>query len=127
MTWKPTGYSTVSPYLIVRDAEATLRFLETVFGATRLRVHARETGPGIAHAEARIDDSVVMMGEMPEPGEANVHIYVVDADAIFEKAIDAGAQIVQPMTRSGDGDYRGGVADGNGVTWWISTQESDQG
>jgi len=51
----------------------------------------------------------------------------VDADAVFEKAIDAGAQIVQPMTRSGDGDYRGGVADGNGVTWWISTQESDQG
>lgn len=126
MQWKPKNYSTVSPYLIVRDAEATLQFLESVFGGTRLRVHAREDGPGIAHAEALIDDSVVMMGEMPEAGEANVHVYVSDADAVFEKAINAGGQIVQEMTRSGDGDYRGGVADGNGTVWWISTQESYQ-
>lgn len=127
MQWKPKYYSTVSPYLIVRDAEAALQFLENVFGATRLRVHVREDGRGIAHAEALIDDSVVMMGEMPEAGEANVHVYVSDADAVFERAIHAGAQIVQEMTRSGDGDYRGGVADGNGTVWWISTQESYQG
>lgn len=126
MQWKPKNYSTVSPYLIVRDAESALQFLENVFGATRLRVHVREDGPGIAHAEALIDDSVVMMGEMPEAGEANVHVYVSDADAVFERAIHAGAQIVQEMTRSGDGDYRGGVADGNGTVWWISTQESYQ-
>ena len=126
MQWKPKNYSTVSPYLIVRDAEATLQFLENVFGASRLRVHVRENGLGIAHAEALIDDSVVMMGEMPEAGEANVHVYVRNADAVFDRAINAGAQIVQEMTRSGDGDYRGGVADGNGTVWWISTQESYQ-
>ncbi|MDX8355594.1 VOC family protein [Cognatiyoonia sp. IB215182] len=112
--------------MIVKDAEATLQFLEAVFGAARLRVHAREEGSGIAHAEARIDDTVIMMGEMPEAGEANVHVYVADADAVFERAIQAGGRIVQEMTRSGDGDYRGGVADGNGGVWWISTQESYQ-
>ena len=125
MTWKPESYTSVSPYLMVRDAEATLRFLEAVFGATRLRVHLREDGPGIAHAEARIDDSVIMMGEVPEAGEAHVHVYVRDADATFARALAAGGTEVQPLSRSGDGDYRGGVADGNGAVWWISTQDED--
>jgi PhnB protein len=123
MSWKPDGYSTVSPYLIVRDARRTLQFMETVFEATRLRVFERPDGAGIMHAEARIDDTVVMMGEMPDAGEANVHVYVHDPDATFKKAIAAGATVVQELKRSGDGDYRGGVADGNGAIWWISKQE----
>ncbi len=122
MGWKPDNYPTVSPYLIVRDAEATLRFLEKVFAATRLRVHPR-AGGGIEHAEARVDDSVIMMGEMPDADTAHVHIYVAEADATFARAVEAGGQVVQEMTRSGDGDYRGGIADGNGIVWWISTQE----
>ena len=123
MAWKPDGYTAVSPYLLVRDAEHTLRFLEAVFDAERLRIHPRENGEGIMHAEARVDDSVIMMGEVPEAGEAHVHIYVPDADATFDKALSAGGQVIQPMKRSGDGDYRGGIADGNGVIWWIAAQE----
>jgi uncharacterized glyoxalase superfamily protein PhnB len=113
----------VSPYLLVRDAETTLRFVEAVFGATRLRVHLRENGLGIAHAEARIDDSVIMMGEAPEAVEAHVHVYVPDAVAAFERGLSAGGLVVQELGRSGDGDHRGGIADGNGVVWWVSTQE----
>jgi uncharacterized glyoxalase superfamily protein PhnB len=123
MTWKPDGYASVSRYLIVRDAEAMLRFLEAVFGATRLRVHRRTEGDGIEHAEARIDDALVMMGEMPDAGEAHVHVYVPDAGAAFAKAVRAGGTVVQELCRSGDGD-RGGVADGNGGVWWISTQDT---
>ena len=125
MAWKPDGYTSASPYLIVKDAEATLTFLETVFAATRLRVHRREDGQGIAHAEARLDDTVVMMGEMPESAEAHVHVYVPDADAAFARAVEAGGTVVQAMKRAGDGDYRGGVADSNGIIWWISQQEDD--
>ncbi|MEO0913961.1 MAG: hypothetical protein AAFY59_13380, partial [Pseudomonadota bacterium] len=66
MAWKPQSYSSASPYLMVRDAEVTLRFLEEVFDARRLRVHRKEDGAGVAHAEARIDDTVIMMGEVPE-------------------------------------------------------------
>lgn len=55
MTWKPAAYPSVSPYLLVRDAEATLAFLSTVFGAGRLRVIHRADG-SVMHAEARIDD-----------------------------------------------------------------------
>jgi uncharacterized glyoxalase superfamily protein PhnB len=115
------------PYLIVRDAEATLRFLEAVFDATRLRVHHRVEGGGIEHAEARIDDTVVMMGEMPDAGEAHVHVYVPDASATFAKAIRAGGTVVQELRRTGDGDHRGGVADGNGPVWWIPTQDEGGG
>lgn len=126
MTWKPDDYSSVSPYLMVRDAEATLRFLETVFDATRLRVHQRENGSGVEHAEARIDGNVIMMGEVPESAEAHVHVYVPDAEATFERALSAGGTVVQELRRSGDGDHRGGIADGNGIVWWISTQEEYQ-
>jgi PhnB protein len=127
MTWKPDSYTSVSPYLMVRDAETTLRFVEAVFGATRLRVHRRENGQGIAHAETRIDDSVIMMGEVPEAVEVHVHVYVPDAVAAFERGLSAGGTVVQELRRSGDGDHRGGIADGNGVVWWISTQEEHQG
>lgn len=123
MVWKPGGYPSVSAYLIVRDAERTLAFVETVFGATRLRVMPRAGGAGIEHAEARIDDSVVMMGEMPDGPDSHVHVYVADADAAFARAQAAGGTVVQPLRRSGDGDIRGGIADGNGAVWWISTQD----
>jgi PhnB protein len=126
MTWKPRDYSSVSPYLMVRDAERTLGFMEVVFAATRLRVHLREDGGGVAHAEARIDDSVIMMGEVPDAGEAHLHVYVPDAEETFARAVAAGGQTVQELRRSGDGDYRGGIADGNGIVWWISTQEDRQ-
>lgn len=121
--WKPENYSSASPYLMVRDAELTLTFLEAVFDANRLRVHRREDGPGIAHAEARIDDTIIMMGEVPEATEAHIHVYVPNVERTFEKAISEGGKVVQELRRSGDGDHRGGIADGNGIVWWISTQE----
>ncbi len=123
MPWKPDDYPSVSPYLIVRDAEKTLSFLERVFDAERLRVIARGDGGGIMHAEARIDDSVVMMGEMPDGPDTSVHVYVADVDATFARAIEAGGTVVQQPVNKGDGDRRGGIADGNGAVWWISQQE----
>lgn len=108
---------------VMRHAPDATSGVEAVFGATRLRVHARAEGGGIEHAEARIDDTVVMMGEMPEAGEAHVHVDVPDAEATFAKAVEAGGTIVQELRRSSDGEHRGGVADGNGRVWWISTQD----
>lgn len=112
---------------MVRDAERTLQFLEAVFAAERLRVYPREDEPGIAHAEARIDDTVIMMGEVPDTTEAHIHVYVPNAEETFAKAVSAGGEVVQELQRSGDGDHRGGVADGNGIVWWISTQEEYRG
>ena len=121
-TYKLAGYPSVSPYLSVRDAERTLSFLEAVFDAERLRVIRRDDG-SIEDAEARIDDSVVMMGEMPDGPDTSIHIYVADVDAVFNRAKAAGGMVVQAPLNKGDGDYRGGIADGNGAIWWIACQE----
>jgi uncharacterized glyoxalase superfamily protein PhnB len=121
MAFKPDGYTSVAPYLLVSDAEVALRFIEAAFGGTRLRIVPREDGR-TRHAEIRIDDSVVMMGEIPNGAPANVHVYVPDVDATFARAVAAGGTIIHEITEQGDGDRRGGVADPAGTVWWISTQ-----
>ena len=123
MTYKPDGYTDVSPYLLVRDVPKTLAFLKATFDADQLRVIRREGGDGIEHAEARIGDSVIMMGEAPQGSDVFVHVYVEDVEATFARAIKAGGSVVQALKRQGDGDYRGGVADGNGAVWWVSQQD----
>lgn len=126
MSYKPDGYTSVSPYLLVRDANRTLDFLEEVFGARRLRVIPAEGGGGVMHAEARIEDSVVMMGETAEGADCHVHVYVEDVEAAFARAKQAGGSVVQDLGRKGDGDYRGGINDGNGVIWWLSQQDEPE-
>lgn len=123
-SYKPQGYSTVSPYLIVNGASQTIDFLVRVFDAVELRRFPNETGK-IMHAEVRIDDTVVMLadggGEWP-PIPANVHVYVADVDATYRRALEAGATSVQEPVKKDDEDRRGGVRDAGGTTWWIATK-----
>jgi uncharacterized glyoxalase superfamily protein PhnB len=126
--FKPQGYSSVSPYLIVQGAEATIAFLEQVFGAQRLRYVSRPDGL-VQHAEVRIDDTVVMLADGPE-GEAvptHVHVYVPDVDATYAKAIAAGATSVRAPEKGHDPDKRGGFQDAGGTTWWVGTQVEQEG
>jgi uncharacterized glyoxalase superfamily protein PhnB len=121
MAYKPSGYTSVAPYLIVTDAEAALHFIEQTFAGQRLLITPREDGHNM-HAEIRIDDTVVMMGEFPQAASSNVHVYVPDVDATFARAVVAGGVIVHELTEQGDGNRRGGVRDPGGTVWWISTQ-----
>jgi uncharacterized glyoxalase superfamily protein PhnB len=124
MSFKPAGYPSLSPYLTVERAAATLEFLKHVFGAEQLRLIPGEGGK-IAHAELRIDDSVVMLTEAVEGWPAvpsHVHLYVEDVDAVFARAVAAGGTAVQEPSAKDDGDKRGGFMDPGGTTWWISTQ-----
>jgi uncharacterized glyoxalase superfamily protein PhnB len=120
---KPAGYPTVSPYLIVDGAAQTIDFLVRALGGKEIQ---RIPGPNgsIMHAEVRIDDSVVMMGEGPPGGPrpaAHVHVYVQDVDATYRRALEAGATSVQAPVKKEDPDKRGGVKDPGGTTWWIAT------
>lgn len=124
-SYKPQDYPTVSPYLIVAGADRTIDFLVEVFGAAELRRFDDEDGK-LMHAEVRIGDSVVMLGDSTEgwpPVPAHVHVYVPDVDATFQRALEAGATAVQePSRREGDDDKRGDVKDAGGTTWWIATK-----
>lgn len=123
MTYKPEGYTSLSPYLVVSDAQKTLDFVKAVFGAEPLRLFRRDDG-SIMHAEAMIYDTVLMMGEMEGGPKANVHVYCTDVEDAYKRALDAGGTVVQPLELKPDGDRRGGVDDGNNTTWWIARQES---
>jgi len=123
--YKPANYSTVSPYLIVNGAGATIDFLKLVFGAIELRRFPDESGK-LMHAEVRIDDTVIMLADPAPPDwppiSSYVHIYVQDVDATYRKAMEAGAVSVQEPVKKQDEDKRGGVKDAGGTTWWISTK-----
>jgi PhnB protein len=123
-SYKPTDYSTVSPYLIVAGASATIDFLKQVFGATELRRFPDPSGK-LMHAEVRIGDTVVMIADGAEgwpPVPSYVHVYVSDVDAIYKRALAAGATSVQEPVKKDDEDKRGGVKDAGGTTWWIATR-----
>lgn len=122
---KPEGYSTVSPYLIAAGAQSVVDFLAAAFEAAPLRRYELPDG-SIMHAEVRIGDTVVMIGDAgPEwpAAPAHLHVYVADVDAVYRRAVEAGGTPVQePRRREGDPDRRGGVRDPAGNTWWIATQ-----
>jgi uncharacterized glyoxalase superfamily protein PhnB len=124
MSHKPEGYNSVSPYLVVSGASATIEFLQRVFGAVELRRYPGEDGR-LMHAEVRIDDTVVMLADGVEgwpPVPSYVHLYVPDVDDTYRRALEAGATSVQEPVKKEDADKRGGVRDAGGTTWWIATK-----
>ena len=109
MAWKPDGYTSVAPYLVVDGAQRTIDFLTVVFDAQPLRMHPM--GERLGHAEVRIDDTVLMLADGMDgwpPVASHVHLYVPDVDATWSRALAAGAMPVQAPQEKGDGDRRGG-------------------
>lgn len=124
-SWKPSGYTSVSPYLITDNATGVVDFMIRGLAASALRRYEDDDG-SIIHAEVRIDDTVVMLGQAGEGWPAapsHLHVYVPDVDAAYQRALEEGAEVVQAPTRKdGDPDRRGGVLDPGGNTWWLATQ-----
>ncbi|MEL6169994.1 MAG: VOC family protein [Pseudomonadota bacterium] len=128
MSFKPDGYSSMSPYVIVADARAHLAFADAVFGAERLRFLERTDGT-VEHAEIRIDDTVVMFCEAGGGADydVNLHLYCPDPDALMARAAEAGAIVLQPVSDREDGDRRGGFRGPKGVAWWVSRRTASGG
>jgi PhnB protein len=121
--YKPRGYTSMAPYLIVDDARGTIEFLTAVFGAQRLRMVPGEGGR-LRHAELRIDDTVLMLADALAgwPARAaDIHLYVADVDAVYRRALELGAESVQKPEQKDDSDKRGGFRN-SGITWWVATQ-----
>lgn len=114
-------YRTVTPYLIVADADAELRFLAAAFGALETSVDRRPDG-SVMHAQVTIGDSMVMLGQgnaQWPPKAAALYLWVPDVDATYERALAHGATSESAPEDKPYGHRNAGVVDANGITWWI--------
>lgn len=123
----PEGYHTVCPYIVVPHIAQLIDFAKQAFGAAEVYLHKRPDGT-VMHAEIKIGDSIIMMGEAPEASKnfpAMLHLYIDGVDGIYQKAIQAGAKSLREPTDQPYGDRSGGVEDAFGNQWWISTHIED--
>ncbi len=124
----PDGYQTVTPYLVVKGAAQLIDFLKEAFGAEQT---FRVDGPGgtVGHAEVRIGGSMIMLGDASqadsEPTNTSIHLYVGDTDAVYKRALAAGATSVREPQDQFYGDRSAGVKDAFGNQWWIATHVED--
>jgi PhnB protein len=121
MTDSKDTYRTVTPYLLVPDADAELAFLKSAFGATEVSCQ-RNADRTVMHAEVRIGDSLVMLGQAGgqwKPVAAALYLWVDDVDATYAKALRAGATSESEPEDKPYGHRNAGVIDGNKITWWI--------
>lgn len=136
-TVKPTpeGFHAITPYLSVKDAKAAIAFYEGVFGASEV---GRILMPGgtVGHAELQIGDARLMLAEeMPEWGNKSpstlggspvtIALYVADVDATYQRALDAGATVIEPVKDQFYGDRAGSLQDPFGHKWHILTHIED--
>ena len=116
-----TTYRTVTPYLVVRDADALVTFTKRVFGAVEQNCQRNDDGT-VMHAEMKIGDSLVMLGQAGgewKPRPAALYLWVDDVDATYRRALDAGATSQGAPEDKPYGHRNAGVEDSNGVMWWI--------
>jgi uncharacterized glyoxalase superfamily protein PhnB len=122
--------ATVTPYLSVNEAEELIEFTRQAFGAEEL---LRTTGSaGGIHSEVKIGGSIVMIGGGPKKTTPSMptalHLYVSDADAVYRRALDAGAVSIQePFDEPYLGDRLGAVRDLAGNQWYIATNKATGG
>jgi PhnB protein len=131
----PEGYSSLTPYLMVKGAAAAIDFYKNVFGAMENMRMPMPDGR-IGHAELRIGDSVLMLADEFPEAEAmspttlggttvGLMIYVDDADTMFNKAISMGGKVKKPMADQFYGDRNGTLEDPWGHKWTIATHVED--
>jgi PhnB protein len=131
----PSGMHTVTPHLICAGADQAIDFYKKAFGAIEL---SRMPGPDgkVMHASIRIGNSVVMLNdENPQWGTlgpkalkgspVTIHLYVEDANALFEQAVRAGAKVTMPLDDMFWGDRYGKLEDPFGHQWSIGTHTRD--
>ena len=123
----PDGYHTVTPYLVVSDADQLIQFARRAFDATVIEEMRRPDG-AVMHAELQIGDSRVMLGQANEQHSAMpacIYLYVPNTDATYKKALAAGAVSTMEPVHQFYGDRNAGVRDSNGNMWWIGTHVED--
>src|SRR4051794_26730072 len=133
----PDGYHAITPHLVIKGASEAIEFYKRAFGAEEL---CRMPFPGpdgqvrLGHAELQIGDSRIFLAdEFPDYGSVGpdgnspvkIHLYVTDADAAFERAVEAGATVSMPLADMFWGDRYGKLVDPFGHHWSIAEHLED--
>lgn len=134
----PEGHEgRITPYLCVQGGAGAIAFYQQAFGATLLMRMDQPDGR-LGHAELRIGEAPLMLAdEFPEMGfrspqtlggsPVTLHLYVSDADAAVQRAVEAGARLLRPVADQFYGDRGGQVEDPYGHLWWIATRKEQLG
>jgi PhnB protein len=131
----PEGYRTATPYLIIKGAAEAIDFYKRAFGATELLRMADPQGR-VGHAEIKIGDSVIMLAdEHPAMGyrgprslggsSVSILLYLENVDAVFERAVKAGAKAQRAVADQFYGDRSGTLEDPFGHVWTVATHVED--
>jgi PhnB protein len=133
----PQGYNSVTPYLVVKGASRAIEYYKKVFGATEVFRMDQPDGK-VGHAELQIGDSRIMLAdENPSMGQGHasaesigaspvsLYLYIPDVDAVFERAVAAGAKVLRPVQDQFYGDRNGFIQDPFGHLWGIATHVED--
>jgi PhnB protein len=131
----PEGYHTITPYLCCRNATDAIEFYKRALGASELFAMKQPDGR-IGHAELQVGTSRVMLAdEFPEMGfrspesiggsPVHLHVYVEEVDAAFDRAVQAGGEVLRPLKDQFYGDRSGSVKDPFGHVWHLSTHKED--
>ena len=130
---KREGFHTITPYLKFDDGNAAFTFYQKAFGAKEHYCQRDQNGV-LRHGELQFGDSMIMMStvvpEYPELKSAvayggspmSIFLYVDDADALFQRAVENGCMVEMAMSDQSYG-RTGGVKDPFGYTWWITTHK----
>ena len=133
----PAGYHAITPHLVIKGAAEAIEFYKRAFGAEevcRMPFPAEDGGVKIGHAELQIGDSKLFLAdEFPGYGSVGpdgsspvtIHLYVTDADATFNRAVEAGATVKMPLEDAFWGDRYGKLVDPFGHHWSIAEHLED--
>ena len=132
----PEGNHTITAGLVVRGGKNAIEFYKSAFGAKQLGVMYALDGRSIMHAELQIGDTKIYIGdESPEMGAVSpqtlggsavsLNIYTEDCDALFKRAVAAGATVKMPLADMFWGDRYGKITDPFGHNWGIATHKED--
>lgn len=124
MTYKPEGFSSITPIIVVEDAQKLLDFVKRAFDAEEMHV-VRDKEGRIQHAQIKIDGGIFMLADTMErsPVLATLYLYVPDCDAFYERGLASGATSIREPADQFYGDRNGGITDPCGNTWWIATHK----
>src|SRR5262245_58471710 len=132
----PTGFHSITPHHVIRNTPAAIDFYKKAFDAKEIARMPGPDGKTVMHAEIKIGDSIIMLGEeAPQYGckspqnlngtPVTVHLYVEHVDDVVQRAVKAGAETKMPVQDMFWGDRYGKLKDPFGHEWSLATHKRD--